>query len=208
MIEDADRFSALRMRAEQIIADTPHEMVNVSLDQAKELVHELRVNQVELEMQNDELRKIQSELNLLHHKYMDLYESSPVGLVIIDHEGRIQDPNLRFIAMLGVPRYKLIKWTLTTFISYESQDTYYMFYRALLNTHLPQQCEIVLLSMTQQNLIYVRLDGAAIVQSGMPTSYRIAFTDITSQKHVEIQKLELKQQRERIVALLKLLNTK
>ena len=63
-----------------------------SPEDAGNLIHELRVHQIELEMQNDELRRMQVELETSHEKYFDLYDLAPVGYVTLSDKGLIRSP--------------------------------------------------------------------------------------------------------------------
>ena len=66
----------------------------VSPEDAEKLIHELRVHQIELEMQNDELRKAQEEIEVSRSRYADLYDFSPVGYFVISKAGKILEVNL------------------------------------------------------------------------------------------------------------------
>ena len=66
----------------------------VSPEDAEKLIHELRVHQIELEMQNDELRKAQEEIQVSRSRYADLYDFSPVGYFVISKAGKILEVNL------------------------------------------------------------------------------------------------------------------
>jgi len=90
------------------------------------LVHELRVHQIELEMQNEELRRAQLDLQASRAEYFDLYDLAPVGYLTLDEHGLIKKANLTAARLLGVERARLIGIPLTAFISRDDQDGYYL----------------------------------------------------------------------------------
>ena len=67
---------------------------DVPAEDAKRLIQELRVHQIELEMQNEELRKTQAQLEESSSQYADLYDFAPVGYVTLDEQGLIRKPIL------------------------------------------------------------------------------------------------------------------
>lgn len=79
------------------------------------LIHELRVHQIELEMQNEVLTETLSYVNTLRAKYLDLYDSAPVGYLTLDSAGRILEMNLRAAAMLSAARDKVADHPLRNF---------------------------------------------------------------------------------------------
>lgn len=169
---------------------TLFDAVDLSLQDAKRLIHELHVHQIELEAQNEQLRITQLALEASRRKYSDLYEFSPVGLLTLDQDERIQEVNLTFVTMLGLDREKLIKRHLSQFIDKSAQDTYHFFYQALRTTQEPQQCEITLIPANGIPLV-LAVDGIVLSQTVDSTSYRIAATDITEryQSEQEIRRL-------------------
>jgi PAS domain S-box-containing protein len=98
----------LRSEARQRLASkqTWHEP-DERMDQLR-LIHELRVHQIELEMQNELLIETLSSVNALRAKYHDLYDSAPVGNFTLDLRGHIVELNLRAANMLGQDRAKLV----------------------------------------------------------------------------------------------------
>ena len=73
------------------------------------LIHELRVHQIELEMQNKELRRAQAALEESRMRYADLYDFAPLGYFTLDEQGRIIEVNLTGAKQLGIDKGDLIK---------------------------------------------------------------------------------------------------
>ena len=90
------------------------------------MLHELRVHQIELEMQNEELRRAQAELDAARARYFDLYDLAPVGYCTLSEQGLILEANLTAATLLGVARGALVKQPFTRFILKEDQDIYYL----------------------------------------------------------------------------------
>src|SRR5262245_47815483 len=103
-----DRRKPLRQRAEQLIRAGTSEIRAMPEMKVRALVHDLRVHQIELELQNEELRRAQVELAEARDRYSDLYEFAPIGYVTLDKKGSIVDSNLAASTMLGVEREYLV----------------------------------------------------------------------------------------------------
>jgi PAS domain-containing protein len=95
----------LRSAAEQKLDESP---LSTPAATHQELVHELRVHQIELEMQNETLRSAQNALEEARDRYVDLYEFAPVGYLTISQAGLIEDINLTGSALFGCERSQLI----------------------------------------------------------------------------------------------------
>jgi PAS domain-containing protein len=93
---------SLRKRAEGMLAKQKERLWELSATDLKKLViHELGTHQIELEMQNEELRSTQGELESSRAGYADLYDFSPVGYFSFDKNGLIKEVNLTGAGMLG-----------------------------------------------------------------------------------------------------------
>ena len=106
-IKDRGRQDKIRKLAEE---KANHRFANskkAAKGDADTLLHELQVHQIELEMQNDELRAAQQELGHAQRKYADLFESAPLGYLVLDSEAKIVELNHRAVEMLGRPVEKL-----------------------------------------------------------------------------------------------------
>lgn len=86
------------------------------------LTHELGGYQVELEMQNEELRLAQVVLENSRDRYVDLYEFAPVGYLSITNAGLIHEANLKAVTMLGFNRKNLIQRRFAQFIADDDKD--------------------------------------------------------------------------------------
>ena len=106
------------------------------------VVHELRVHQIELEMQNEELRRAQLELDAQREKYFELFDLAPVGYVTTDERGLVADANLTAAQMLGVERQLLVGQPFSAFVLAADRGVYYDCKKALENTAEPQTCEL------------------------------------------------------------------
>ena len=109
------------------------------------LIHELQVHQIELQMQNDELRRIQGELEKTRDKYSHMYDFSPVGYFTLTEKGIIDEANLPLASMLGVERSNLVGKPFSRFILKDDQDLFYKLRHRLLETEEPRTCELRLM---------------------------------------------------------------
>ena len=131
----------LRQRAEEIAPDRADQLPEctaaLSLDETRRLLHELRVHQIELELQNEELRRAQLELQTSRAEYSDLYDLAPVGYVTLSKQGVILRANLTAAVLLGVPRGQLVKQLLSRFIVRDDVATYVRHREQLVETGEP-----------------------------------------------------------------------
>ena len=77
--DNVQQADMLRQRAEAFLRCTGQEIVNMPVQDVQRLVHELQVYQIELEMQNEELRRTQQELEASRDRYSTLYDFAPIG---------------------------------------------------------------------------------------------------------------------------------
>ena len=87
---------------------------------SEEIIHELRVHQIELEMQQDELKKTQLALEESRDHYREFYDFAPIGYLTMTPKGVIKQVNLSLATLLGATRQKLINRGFAHFVDYES----------------------------------------------------------------------------------------
>ena len=179
---------ALRQRAQEIALGKapllPENLTALSPEDARLLLHELRVHQIELEMQNEELRRTQSELEASRIRYFDLYDLAPVGYFTISEQGLILEGNLTAAGLLGVARGALVKQRLTTFILREDQDIYYLHRKHLFETGAPQVCEFRMLRANAAPF-WARVAATAVPDADGALVCRAVMSDITDRKRAE-----------------------
>jgi PAS domain S-box-containing protein len=178
---------ALRQRAEEIARGKESRLSEnneaVTPEETRKNIHELFVHQIELEMQNDELRRAQAELEEARARYLDLYDMAPVGYCTISEKGLILEINLTAAGMLGVARGSLINMPLSKFIYKEDQDIYYLHRRLIFEAGEPKAYD---LRMTKRDgtVFWAHLDAICLDKDGIPVC-RVALSDITGRKHAE-----------------------
>jgi len=149
-----------------------------------EALHELRVHQVELEMQNEELRRTQGVLETLQARYFDLFDLAPVGYCTVNEQGLIQQANLATAALLGLARDALTQQRFSRFIVKEDQDIFYLHCRQLFATGALQSCELRV-KTKDGSLRVANLASTAAREAGGMSVLRIVLTDVTARRLAE-----------------------
>ncbi len=193
---DPNAAANLRERAEQIAyskaAQSPEALEALSPEAARQMVHELHVHQIELEMQNEELRRTQVELEASRARYFDLYDLAPVGYCTLNEKGLIHEGNLTAAAMLGVARNALVNQPLSRFILYEDQDIYYTFRKQLFEIGTPKTCELRMLR-AGADPFWVQLEATLAQDADGAPVCRAMLSDINERKQIENAQLFLLQ---------------
>lgn len=206
--DTVEKAVKLRWRAEEIArregAPSPEELESLSPEEMRQTIHELRVHQIELQMQNEELRRAQAFLDAARARYFDLYDLAPVGYCILSLEGRILEANLTAVTLLGVTRAELVQQPITRFLFKEDQDIYYLHRRHYLETGELSGCELRMVKK-DGTAFWVRLTTSASQApssssgqdtDGAPLS-RVVLSDITERKQVEEEKAKLEAELQR-----------
>ena len=168
-------------------------------DMAK-MIHELRVHQIELRMQNAELQRIQEELEAARDRYSNLYDMAPVGYLTVDHRGAIIEANLTFAALMGMQRSAFVGRPLSRFIRRKDQDVYYLRHKYLLESGNPQSFRLSLVR-DDGSQFYANLECMLVSRSDATRKHcRIIVSNITDQKKLEWQQ----QQAQKMEAIAKL----
>jgi len=121
----------LRRQAEARLSNNSKDGAGVPAEDGNALIHELRTHQIELEMQNEELRRTEAELSESRSHYASLYDFAPVGYVTINHKGLVKQINLTLAGMLGAERCALLNQSFSACVLRADQDCYYLLLKSL-----------------------------------------------------------------------------
>lgn len=159
---------------------------NVPSHSAEELLHDLRVHQIELEMQNEELRRAHAAIEETRDRYADLYDFSPVGYVTINREGMISEINLTGAALLGVGRAELINRRFAAFVALKDRERWYRMFLSMME-HAEGEKRAFGLEMTRADgeLFCAHLDGLRRASFEGVSTLRFALTDISKSKQID-----------------------
>ena len=150
----------------------------------EELLHELGVYQIELEMQNEELRRAYRDLEESCDRYVDLYDFAPVGYLILTREGLIAEINLTAAGLLGEERSKLLQRYFAAFVSAQDGDGWHLFFCSVMKHNERQSTELTL-KRCDGIEFPVQLDCLRASAADKDSMLRITLTDITKRKQAE-----------------------
>ncbi len=192
MKKPADTKKELRKQAEDKVASLRERDLLRYLPQYEEkrLIHELQVHQVELEMQNEEMRGAQAELEESRGRFKELYDFAPVGYVTLDTFGLIVEANLTAATLLNVTRAALIGKYLQSFMDRESADALHLFLRKPLP---PGMKEILPCRLRPAGGTPFEISlnvGSEFDRSGRLVRYRVVLVDVSALKLMERQARE------------------
>ena len=172
----------LRRRAEaiarQYLTQPSQSRELLSPDETRKQLHELRVHQIELEIQNEELRRTQLALDHSQANYFDLFNLAPVGFLTVSEQGLIQQANLTAAVLLDVPRGSLMRQPVSRFIFKNDQDRYYLFRKKPSVSGELTPCELRMVKPDGKP-IWVQLAGTVTQDANGASLHRLVLSDIT-----------------------------
>ena len=193
-------FKRLRNRAEKSLCKRSGDLGKPPIEDTRKLIHELRVHQIELEMQNEDLRNAQLELAESRDRYSDLYDFAPVGYFALDEKNLIVEANLAGADLLGFERASLTKKRFSQFVAPGSQDAFTFHWKQVLETGIKQVSELELKRKDGRSFT-VQIQSVTVEgNEGNSIRLRTAVVDITARKRAEAALLEAHSQLERRIA--------
>ncbi|WP_366145437.1 EAL domain-containing protein [Candidatus Accumulibacter sp. ACC007] len=190
MAERPGAGQALRRAAEDRLrgmAAQPSEEIEAGWPEAAQhVLYDLRVHQTELEMQNEELRRVQLELDATRARYFDIYDLAPVGYCTLSEQGLILEANLCAATLLGVARGELARQRISRFILKADQDIFYLHRKQLLESGQRQSCELRMVTLAGRPF-WVLLETVLAQGAEGERVLRTVISDITRRKQAEAE---------------------
>ena len=197
--ELTQKFNVLHQRAEKKLKSSrPEAMSHIMEKDARYIIHELQINQIELELQNDELKSANTKAQYLSDKYTDLYNFAPSGYFTLNKNGKILEANLSGAALLRIDGNCLINNRFQAFVDPDYIGLFDAFVNCIIKTDKKQVCEIQLFS-NDAVPVFVRIEGTVVhAKEGGAKQILISVMDITEHKQIK----EYKESAEKSLQLL------
>jgi PAS domain S-box-containing protein len=194
--EPLSRRQALRQQAETLLgeesAPSPERGEALLPEDTQRMLHELRVHQIELEMQNEELRQAQVVLDTARARYFDLYDLAPVGYCTLSEAGLILQSNLTAAALLGLPRGALEGQAISRFIHKADQDIYYLHRKQVFETGDSRVCELRMVR-ADGTPFWAHLASAVGQEPDGTAVLRVVLSDVSERKLAEAERARFAQ---------------
>ncbi|MDO9055808.1 MAG: sensor domain-containing diguanylate cyclase [Sulfuricurvum sp.] len=195
-LKPTDTAQLLRRRAETIAkkngTDTLQNLEKLTSTEIKNIVYELNLHQIELELQNEELQRVQIELEDERKRYFDLYELAPIGYCTLDAHGVIVQTNRTAALLLTLEQRDLLQHPFSTFVIAEDQDIYYLYSKQLLQCGSNPICELRMLK-ADQTLFWANLTTTIVRDLNNTPQWRVVISDISERKKYENKLQEIAQ---------------
>ena len=173
-------FDKLRIKAEEQLAAKDQNIDDMGWVDLKSLAHELAVHQVELEIQNEELRQSRTAVEEARDRYLDLFDFAPVGYFTLDEHSRIIEANLTGCRLLETDKRTLKNKPFTRFISDDETDSFYLYRKNVLENNT-KSSSILIMKKADGTLFSGRLESIKIGEEQL----RITLIDVSERRKIE-----------------------
>lgn len=178
-------FQALRKKAEQIVLGKQIELPDFNELDLMGLIHEIEVQYVELELQNQELRQTSHDLEESRNRFFELYQTAPVAFATVNNQGLIEQINEAAARLLAGTDRVLVGRSFASLIVPEDQQAYFAFLKNYALRKAANRCELRLRA-NGRYVVYVHLEAKAVFdEKGEHRQWRYGMIDITRLKKAE-----------------------
>jgi PAS domain S-box-containing protein len=174
----------LRERAEAKVGTRVAPSGSLSLEESQRLIHDLEVHQVELDMQNEDLRQSRHDLEESRNRYAELYDFAPVGYVTLDAKGKILEINLTLSTLLMDARAQLARRDFADFVDPYHKETLEKHLRECQDSDRVTTTELTLVGV-QGYAIPAQLQSVRTESSQWGPVYQTAVVDLAARKAAE-----------------------
>jgi PAS domain S-box-containing protein len=182
---DRRKFESLRKQAERILKESATETSPATDKDLIHIIHEIEISHIELDLQNQELRRLSAELESSRNDYFELFNSAPVGFLTLNRKGVIDQVNLAAADMLQTSMEELIRTAFSRLIHSDDRKIYFDYLQEAAGSEAGNPCELRL-SPGGGRLVYVQLQAKPVYAKGANQARcQIALSDITRRKETE-----------------------
>ena len=206
MVNDDQLKKKLRSKAEAKVGKMPHSKLDLTIEKAKTLMHELEVHQIELEMQNQELRETQHHLEDARDRYTDLFDFAPIGYLVLDEKGVIENINLTACTMMETERSLIKGKPFSAYMSGRESGKLFLKLREAYESEVLKPFDLQIKRNAKSTFIAL-VHGTVTRNETGEALYRISMQDITEIREAEIlqqQHKDLQSEKEKIQRYLNL----
>ncbi|MEO8428496.1 MAG: PAS domain S-box protein [Verrucomicrobiota bacterium] len=186
----SSRLDRLRYSAEGRLRKSPNPISRTQGWDVPKLIHELEVHQIELEMQNEELRRTHLELEASRDRFSMLYDFAPVGYLTLDDRGVIREANLTVARLLGIERAKCIGQSLRRYVAKTCQRDLYLHWQQVFNANAKPFCELQMVGPAGK-IFRARFDTVVWPNQSPSRECLVALSDISARKEAEAARARL-----------------
>lgn len=180
-----DKYADLRKKAQLLLKKQNKPVSSLKDEELADLIQEFNTYQIELELQNEELRQAQIELENSRRKYQELYDFAPTGYITLNCKGLITEANLTASAILGMERRRLLHQRLSAFVKPEDQNIFYHHRRKLLESTGTEICQLRICSSTGA-VMHVQMQSTFCKENDTDDGcIRIVLADISALWEIE-----------------------
>ena len=197
--QDGAKLLREKAEAEADAARRRQELVALAGEQSSKLVHELQVHQIELEIQNEELRRVMTELEQSRNQFSLLFHQAPIGYLVLNDVGLVQEINETFCRMVNRTRDQLIGTPFSECMEGDDRGVFLARYRAFFMAPAGKSLEALILR-AQGPAFFAHMEGAVIrlTLGRQPATNAplllLSVTDITERKWAEEKRLQMERQ--------------
>ncbi|MCC6136457.1 MAG: response regulator [Gammaproteobacteria bacterium] len=197
--DDQNGARRLREKAEADAAQRRQEQADLAGEQSSKLIHELQVHQIELEIQNEELRRVMVELEQSRNQFSLLFHQAPIGYLVLNDVGLIQEVNETFCRMINRTRDQLMGSPFSECMEGDDRGVFLARYRAFFMAPASKSLEALILRL-QGPAFFAHMEGA-VIRSALSRQHAtdvplllLSVTDITERKWAEEKRLQMERQ--------------
>ena len=184
-----DRFKDLRRQAEKQLLGQERQIESLDRSDLANMAHELAVHQIELEIQNEELRQSRTLAEESRDRYLDLYDFAPVSYFTLDEHSRVVEANLTGCQMLKMERRNLLRKSFNKFIDPGDSDRFYFCRKKVLENSSKQTYDLKM-RKADDVPFFAQLDSIKVGEGRL----RVAVSDISERKQAEEKMAVLQEQ--------------